>query len=112
MFNYTFIFYYSWMTEIRILNVGPTNKADASTVIGECDQPEGLGFLLLASPPAEVEPPATVPSTSAIVEAELVVPSAPTPVDHEVGGSKATVEEQPPATSAQLGMSHLVVLRS
>ncbi|XP_020262322.1 uncharacterized protein LOC109838276 [Asparagus officinalis] len=83
-------------------DVAPTNEVDASTVIGECDQPEGLGFLLLASPPAEVEPPATAPSTSAIVEAEPVVPSAPTPVDHEVGGSKATVEEQPPATSAQL----------
>ncbi|XP_020262726.1 uncharacterized protein LOC109838715 [Asparagus officinalis] len=100
-------------------DVGPTNEVDASTVIGECDQPEGLGFLLLESPPAEVEPPATAPPTlasppaevhppatapspSAIVEAEPVVPSAPTPVDHEVGGSKATVEEQPPATSTQL----------
>ncbi|XP_020271457.1 uncharacterized protein LOC109846622 [Asparagus officinalis] len=93
-------------------DVGPTNEVDASTVIGECDQPEGLGFLLLVSPPAEVEPPATAPSTSAIIEAGPVVPSTPTPVDHEVGGSKVTVEEQPPATSAQLGTSYLIVLHS
>ena len=98
------------MTEIRILNVGPTNKADASTVIGECDQPEGLGFLLLASPPAEVEPPVTAPPTSAIVEAEPVVLSAPTLVDHEVGGSKDTAGEQPPAASTQLGTFCLIVL--
>ncbi|XP_020242713.1 uncharacterized protein LOC109820928 [Asparagus officinalis] len=84
-------------------DVGPTNKVDTSTIIGECDQPEGLGFLPLASPPAEVDPPVTIPPTSAIVEVEPVVPSAPTPVVHEAGGSKVTVEEQPPATSAQLG---------
>ncbi|XP_020249292.1 uncharacterized protein LOC109826682 [Asparagus officinalis] len=83
-------------------DVGPTNEVDASTVIGECDQPEGLGFLLLVSPPAEVEPPATAPPTSAIIEAGPVVPFTPIPVDHEVGGSNVTVEEQPPATSAQL----------
>ncbi|XP_020250822.1 uncharacterized protein LOC109828202 [Asparagus officinalis] len=83
-------------------DVGPTNEVDASTVIGECDQPEGLGFLLLASPPAEVEPPVTAPPTSAIVEAEPVVLSAPTLVDHEVGGSKDTAGEQPPAASTQL----------
>ncbi|XP_020272112.1 uncharacterized protein LOC109847286 [Asparagus officinalis] len=81
---------------------GPMNEVDASTVIGECDQPEGLGFLLLTGPPAKVEPLITIPLTSDIVEAEPVVTSDPTPMVHEVGGSKTTVEEQPPATPAQL----------
>ena len=66
----------------------------------------------MASLPAEVEPPATAPPTSAIIEAGPVVPFTPIPVGHEVGGSNVTVEEQPPATSAQLGTSYLIVLPS
>ncbi|XP_020271581.1 cell wall protein DAN4-like [Asparagus officinalis] len=86
---------------------GPINEVDASTIIGACDQPEGMGFLLLTGPSAGVEPSAIVPPTSDVLETEPVATSDPTPVVHEVGGSKATVEEQLTATSVQLGFVDL-----
>ncbi|XP_020245242.1 fibrous sheath CABYR-binding protein-like [Asparagus officinalis] len=77
----------------------PTVTAGPTTRVGstEVDTSEG--------PPAEIEPSAIVPPIFDTVEAEPVAISDPSSLVHEVGVSKATVEEKITTTTTPLESS-------